>query len=283
MKIILLIKSKPTQNDIEKYIIKLLNKKPYYCYSKLDKNELNYIYNEIIQKFNYHINKNIILSIRASYIKNHIINNYKNININKKKILYDYADTNNLNILDISSKYDISPLNLLRFIFNKLYSKKITYLIKHKNILNKHDLKQLDLAIENDIYALIDNSVILSESINYELELQKFLDKHNILYKTQDQLVEEQTQKYGRPISTPDFLIQSDLYINNIKINWIDAKNYYGANITFILDSLNKQVNKYINEYGTGCIIYKLGYNDSINIKNVILISYSDFLSSSII
>jgi hypothetical protein len=152
------------------------------------------------------------------------------------------------------------------------FSNTIRNIIKHKNILNKHDLKQLDLAIENDIYALIDNSVVLSESINYELELQKFLDKHNILYKTQDQLVEEQTQKYGRPISTPDFLIKSDLYINNIKINWIDAKNYYGANISFIKYSINKQILKYNKNYGNGCIIFKLGFNDELNFNNTLLL-----------
>jgi hypothetical protein len=271
MSINLVNKSIPISDEIEKYIIKIINKKPYYCYSKVNNDELDNIYNTILQKYNIdNLNKNIILSIRASYIKNHMINNHKNINYNKKKIIMDY--NNNINILEISTRYDISPLNLLRFIFTNKYSKKLTYLIKHKNILNKFDLIQLDLAIENDIYALIDNSVVLTESINYELDIQKFLDKNNIKYKTQDQLVEEQTKLYGHPISTPDFLIKSNLYIDNHKINWIDAKNYYGANISFIKKSINKQILKYNKNYGYGCIIFKLGFNDSLKFNNTLLL-----------
>ncbi len=265
--------SLPIPNNIEKYIIKIINKKPYLCYSKMTDEELKYIHNQIIEKFNYDINKNIILSIRASYIKNYMINNHKNININGKKILSDYK--NNINILEISTRYDVSPLNLLRFIFNNKYSKKITYLINHKNLLSKYDLTQLNLAIENDIYALIDNSIVLKESIKYELDIQKFLDYKNVKYKTQDELVEEQTKLYGRPICTPDFLIKSELYIDNIKINWIDAKNYYGADISFIKKSINKQVLKYNQKYGFGCIIFKLGFNDKLNVNNTLLLDNS--------
>jgi hypothetical protein len=264
-------KSIPISDEIEKYIIKIINKKPYYSYSKINNDELDNIYNTILQKYNIdNLNKNIILSIRASYVKNHMINNHKNINYNKKKIIMDY--NNNINILEISTRYDISPLNLLRYIFSSKYSKKLTYLIKHKNILNKFDLIQLDLAIDNDIYALVDNSVVLTESINYELDIQKFLDKHDIKYKTQDQLVEEQIKLYGRPISTPDFLIKSNLFIDNKKINWIDAKNYYGANISFIKKSINKQILKYNKNYGYGCIIFKLGFNDSLKFNNTLLL-----------
>jgi hypothetical protein len=267
---ILINNSIPLSDIIEKYIIKILNKKPYKCYTKIDNNELDYIYNKILKIFNININKNIILSIRASYVKNHMISHNHNINNNNKKIILDY--NNNIDILEISTKYDTSPLNLLRFIFNKKYSKKLTYLINHKNILNNYDLQQLNLAIENDIYALIDNTIVLKESINYELDIQNFLDKKNIKYNTQDQLVEEQTKLYGRAISTPDFLIKSDLFIDKKKINWIDAKNYYGANISFIKKSIIKQILKYNKNYGHGCIIFKLGFNDSLNFNNTLLL-----------
>jgi len=44
------------------------------------------------------------------------------------------------------------------------------------------------------------------------------LDKNNIKYKTQEELVAEQIKNHGVPINTPDFLIKSDLYINGRKI-----------------------------------------------------------------
>ena len=62
-------------------------------------------------------------------------------------------------------------------------------------------------------------------------------------------------------------LIKSDivkLKINNIDINWIDAKNFYGANTNHIKKSVEKQTEKYINSYGTGAIIFKNGFNEEL-------------------
>ena len=72
-----------------------------------------------------------------------------------------------------------------------------------------------------------------------------------------------------------------DFYINNKKINWIDAKNYYGANTTLIKKTIKKQMDKYNKEFGSGAIIFNLGYSSALNnfIDNnkIILISFNDF------
>ena len=65
--------------------------------------------------------------------------------------------------------------------------------------------------------------------------------------------------------------------INGIKINWIDAKNFYGSNIKFDKKKIKKQVQKYINKFGTGCIIFALGYNDHLLIDDVLLFSCDTF------
>ena len=70
------------------------------------------------------------------------------------------------------------------------------------------------------------------------------METNKVRFKTQEDLTKEQMEKYGRPINTPDFLILSDFYINNKKINWIDAKNFYGANTFLIKKKLeNRQKN----------------------------------------
>jgi hypothetical protein len=277
MNIKLINNSTPVLYKVEKYIIKLLNKKPYKCYAKISNSELDNIYNKINNKFNTKINNNIILSIRSSFVKNHmIINNNKNISNNSKRIILDY--NNKINILQISTKYDISPLNILRFIFKNKYSKKLTYIIKNNNILNNYDKIQLNIAIKNDEYSLIDNSQILNDANDYELFIQNFLTKNNIKFKTQNELVKEQIKLYGTPINTPDFLILSNLYIDNFKINWIDAKNYYGSNIYFIKSKIENQIEKYIKEYGTGSIVFKLGFSDNLHFSNTILLDNNTFL-----
>ena len=59
-------------DSIEKYIIKKLNKEPPYIYTFISDNELNKIIQKIKDKYNIDINKNIIISIRSSFIKNHM-------------------------------------------------------------------------------------------------------------------------------------------------------------------------------------------------------------------
>ena len=268
--------SSPLPNYIEKFIISNLNLTPPGSYGKINLTDLSNIINITKNKFSDYknmITPSLIISLRSSFMKNYMIINHKNINNNSVKIINDY--NNKINVLDISKKYDISPLNIIRFIFNKKYNNKLTYLIKHKDLLNDYDSKQLTLAINNDDFALINQDKIQKKSLDFEKEIEIFLKKNSISFQTQEELSEEQTKLYGKAVNTPDFLITSELFINKIKINWIDAKNFYGAKIYFIKKSIEKQIKKYINKYGTGCIIFKLGYNSKLNFKGVLLIDGS--------
>ena len=65
------------------------------------------------------------------------------------------------------------------------------------------------------------------------------------------------------------------MYFNNIKINWIDAKNFYGSNIDFIKKKIKKQIKKYTDTYGSGCIIFSLGFNEKLKFENCIIIDYN--------
>ena len=261
-----------TNND-EITIINLLNKKAPDCYTEITTTELN----NIIQKIKISTNhiESVIKSIRANFIKNKMIRRHKFIKIFSKKILQTY--NRNIDILEISSRFDISPLNLLRFIFEKKYNKKLKNLI-NDNSISEYDKKQLNLAIANDTYSLIDNQHIQKESELFENQVEQFLIKNNIDYKTQNQLSEEQIKLYGHPINTPDFLIISNLYLNEFKINWIDAKNFFGSNIDFVKDKITKQVKKYIDEFGEGCIIFKYGFNEELVLNDVLILSYSSIL-----
>lgn len=258
-----------TNND-EIAIINLLNKNAPDCYSEIKTIELDNIIEKIILSTTYI--ESVIKSIRANFIKNKMICRHKYIKIFSNKILQTY--NKNINILKISSRFDISPLNLLRFIFEKKYNKKLKNLIHDKNI-TEYDKNQLDLAIANDTYSLIDNQQVQKESELFENQVELFLIKNNINYKTQNQLSEEQIQLYGHAINTPDFLIISNLYLNDSKINWIDAKNFFGSNISFIKNKITRQIKKYIDEFGDGCIIFKYGFNEELTFNNVLILSYS--------
>ncbi len=270
------IKSIP--NLLEKFVIKNLDKRAPHIYSKIPDKELDSIYRKTSSNFpeqSDQISKEMIKSMRNSWTRNHMIKFHKNLYKNSKKIQDDY-NNKKLDVLQLSKSYDISPLNLLREIFMKKYNNKLGKLIENPGKMSEYDLAQLNLAIDNDVYALIDQSQIQADSLEFENTIKKFLDKYDIKYKTQEELVEEQKKSHGYAFNTPDFLINSDFYINGQKINWIDAKNFYGSNIEFVSEKIKKQTEKYLKSWGPGSIIFSLGFNEKLHYNNIILIDYQD-------
>jgi hypothetical protein len=262
-------------NEIEKFIYNHINLKPVESYKTLSESELDELYNKVLNEYpnnKNQIKKEIIKSIKASKIRMHMLKQHPKLIKQTDKIIKDY--NNGMNIITLSKKYDYSPLNILRQIFSKKYNKKLTKIFKNKEVLSSRDRTELENAIKNDSYALIDNDKILKESIEFEEIIEKFLKKNKISYKTQNDLIKEQIKSHNSPVNTPDFLITSDLEINNQKIKWIDAKNFYGAKDNFLIKKIKKQTSKYISEFGEGAIIFSLGFNSNLNFKKILLIDY---------
>jgi len=258
-------------DQIEKYIIKKL---PLNSFGITHNSELIKIQQQINNKFGKNINLNIISSIKSTYMKESIIKHHHRLEKYSKYIIDNY---HNMSILALCSKLNLSPMTLLRFILEHNYKSKLKYLIAN-NKLNTYDKKQLEIASANDIYANLDNTGQLIEAIKFEKLIEEYLIEHDVKYLTQNQLDINQIKIYGHSISTPDFQINSDLIINNQQINWIDAKNFYGANSNFIINKINKQIKKYIINYGPGCIIFNHGFNSKFMIDNVLILDYDSLI-----
>ena len=207
------------------------------------------------------VNKKIIRSLRNEYIKNDVFTKYHTV-ANNKNLISDYRK---MTIIDLAKKYKLPPVTLFKIIE------------KTEKLITNYDKEQYKLAIENDIFSITDHTKQLKYSIAFEKKIENVLNKKNIKFTTQDELVEAQTKQYGRAISTPDFLLNSDLYIDYVKINWIDAKNFYGACTPFINYKIKKQIKKYIANYGSGCIIFKLDACSELMFKGVLVLSYEKF------
>lgn len=267
-------------DKIEKNILKLINKNPPNCYARLSKNEINFLEQNIINNPDfkkYNINIEQIQSIRSSYIKNKMIKNHPKLLKNTNNIKKDY--NNKKSILEISKKYDGSPLNIMRVILLKTNSKeKVKKIFNNPNLLNDYDYEQFNIAKENDDFALINQDETFKRATEFEKQIEEILIKNNIKFKTQEQLAQEQIKSHGYAFSTPDFMIESDLIINNYSIKWIDAKNFYGSDIDFVKSKINKQTQKYLNNYGSGSIIFNLGFNKNYcNNPDILYLSWNSF------
>ncbi len=269
------------QNRVEKYIVNKLNLIPPYSYDKITPDELDRVCKDVVNNFNSKdligFTPEIILSLRANLMRSHMMIMHKTLKFKEKSIVKDYDK--GLSVENLVIKYDGSPLNILRLIFQYKYDEKLTAIIKNKTEikLNIRDEKELEWAKSHDIYALVNQDAVLARSSEFEDGVGNILSKHKIRFKTQTELVLEQIKSHGKPFNTPDFLLLDDLYIQNEKINWIDAKNFYGANIGFMKKNIRSQTEKYINEWGTGMIIYKLGFNSAVSFDDILLMDYESF------
>lgn len=261
---------------IEKYIGNKINeykKLEQNIYKSIDDEKLSLIVEQVKNKFNVEVSKGLVKSIETNKMQNHMIKMHKHLINLSDKIMGDYNKY--ADIIKLVKKYDGSPLNLLRIIFKNKYNQKLTSLIKNKFLLSSIDLRELEIGINNDSYALVNQDKILASSNKFEIEISNILVSNSIKFKTQEQL------KKNSPTNTPDFLILSDLEINGIKINWIDAKNYYGTNSNFLKKSIEKQTSKYINTWGSGALIFSLGFSSKLYFENILLIDFESFSKSN--
>jgi len=267
-------------DDVEKQIIKLINKKAPICYKKLSDRETKYLEQNIINNVNYikyNINLEQIQSIRSSYVKNKMIKRHSHLISNTKKIVNDYK--NKRNILSISKKYDGSPLNIMRIILSQTNSKeRVKKLFNKPQLLDDYDYIQFQTAKSNDDFALVNQDEIQERAEQFERQIEEVLKKIGVKYKTQNQLAKEQINSHGRAFSTPDFLIESDLTINGHEIKWIDAKNFFGSDVSFVKNKITDQTKKYIKNYGKGSIIFNLGFNESYFDSNILFLAWNSFV-----
>ena len=254
-------------------------------YKKISKKQQNKMKSIILSNYNFNritdlelenirkkidIDTKILLSYRSQLLKEINMNNHYKVKNQLKFLIKDYQ---NIDILKLSKKYKLSHVSLMRLILKKKYPN-IKSIKKSILQLNSFDKEQLKLAEENDYVAPLDQDNIQKYSEDYEKKIEKYLDKKNIKYKTQELLVQEQIKEKGYPYATPDFLLTEPIQINGLIVNWLEIKNFYGTNIKFMNNKIQKQVNKYFNKWGTGCLVFRYGVYKDLQFDNCIIIAF---------
>lgn len=203
---------------------------------------------------------NIIKSIRHTYlVKFTVIQTHRLINKSIESICKSIESKQN--IMELSRHYRYPPMSLLR-----MYRK---YRKLPKSSLTIPPLIQMVKIAEEDVV----NQDTMKKSLKFEKRIQHWLDKHGILYKTQDELVSEASNL------TPDFLLKNPIVIDGQKIFWIDAKNQFGTP-SFYLSKLRKQADKYNKAFGTGAMIFSSDFNPKLNekIENTVFLDFDGIM-----
>ncbi len=173
-------------------------------------------------------------------------------------------------VIALSKRFDAPPVNTFRAILTgRGWSKsriKET-LNKNPSKLNKHDREQFELAESVDRVSSVNQTETQNAAEVFEVVLCDHFTSLGVRFRRQNELLAEQKVSEGRAIITPDLLLLDDVRINGVPCAWIDAKHFFGADLKFPKKKTQKQVDRYVAEYGQGAIVYRHGFCGGLKLR----------------
>ena len=181
-------------------------------------------------------------------------------------------------VIALSKRFDAPPVNTFRAILTGRGWTKTRIkdtLNKNPSKLNQRDREQFELAESVDRVSSVNQTETQNAAEVFEEILCDHFSSLGIRFRRQEELLREQTKEEGRAIITPDLLLIDDVRINGIPCAWIDAKHFFGADLKFPKKKTQKQVDRYVAEYGHGALVYRHGFCDGLRLRGAIKLDSS--------
>eukprot|EP00578_Thalassiosira_sp_NH16_P000468 CAMPEP_0181130008 /NCGR_PEP_ID=MMETSP1071-20121207/29628_1 /TAXON_ID=35127 /ORGANISM="Thalassiosira sp., Strain NH16" /LENGTH=361 /DNA_ID=CAMNT_0023216037 /DNA_START=311 /DNA_END=1393 /DNA_ORIENTATION=- len=191
------------------------------------------------------------MSYRACLLQQKTMQNHHRLGRMGGSMVRLYHDQQ-LSVVEISRRFDLPPMNVFRTILKGMNMSKMqmkTCLRDPKKIPRERERTQLRGAERAYIVSNLDQSKSLKASQTFEDSLARWFENKGVRLRRQEELVEEQKTTHGRAIRSPDIIFLDDVAINGTHVAWIDAKNFYGANIDMQRKGTENQVRKYLEEW----------------------------------
>jgi hypothetical protein len=190
-----------------------------------------------------------VLSIRNQYVQQHVMRSTGRV---RGRISQLGSSPGADEILRFSRKYNYPPV----LVYKMVYGKADTFCDqKILRQLEDHDVFFRQSRQEQSARDAAAFEVSVVEAFRHA-----GVDASHI--RTQEELVEEQREKYGRPVATPDLLFRHPVQVNGRKIMWVDAKNFYACDLPFVRRSLEEQAAKYNKHFGPGAFMFRYGFSE---------------------
>jgi hypothetical protein len=209
------------------------------------------------------------LSLRSALLQQKTVYSHHRLKSLGKELARKYrAGTS---VLELSNEYDFSPMNLFRVILESMgWSKtKIKESLRNPTSMKERELREFEAAEAADRVASVDQSETQVKADLFEDILADWFLDQGIRLRRQPEMVKEQSEALGRPVRTPDLLFLDHVYINGHPVAWIDAKHFYGADVDFQRKKMKKQMNRYIEEWGSGAIMFRHGFCENLFLPGV--------------
>ncbi len=215
------------------------------------------------------------LSLRSALLQQKTVYGHQAMQNRGRQIYRDYKQ--GMTVVELSKKYDFPPMNIFRQILSeKGWSKsKIKESVRAPSKFSERERKEFDAAEEADRVSNVDQSETHIRADAFETILADWFEEQGVRLRRQPELVKEQSAEIGRPKLTPDILFLDHVEINGQPVAWIDAKHFYGADVGFQRKKMLKQMMRYINEWGSGAIVFRHGFSENLYMAGVTMLDAS--------
>ena len=221
------------------------------------------------------ISKGQALSLRSALLQQKTVYGHQAMRSRGRQIHRDYIQ--GMSVVELSQKYDFPPMNIFRQILSeKGWSKsKIKEYVRAPSRFSERERKEFEAAEEADNVSNVDQSETHLRADVFENILADWFEEQGVRLRRQPELVKEQSVEIGRPKVTPDILFLDHVEINGQPVAWIDAKHFYGADVGFQRKKMLKQMMRYIDEWGSGAIVFRHGFSENLYMAGVTMLDAS--------
>jgi hypothetical protein len=204
------------------------------------------------------------LSLRSALLQQKTVYGHGRLRSQGKNMLRLYKE--GVSVVDLSTRFDFPPMNIFRIILTEMrWSKsKIKESLRQPSKLSKREREEFEAAEAADRVSNVDQGESQERADLFEDILADWFEDQGVRLRRQPEMVKEQKQDLGRPVRTPDILFLDHVEINGKPVAWIDAKHFYGADVDFQRKKMAKQLARYIEEWGSGAVVYRHGFSANL-------------------
>lgn len=215
------------------------------------------------------------LSLRSALLQQKTVYSHHRLRSKSNELARHYRS--GTSIVELSKRYDFPPVNVFRAVLESMgWSKKrIKDSLRNPSSMKQRERDEFEAAEAADRVSSVDQSETQVKADLFEDILADWFEAQGIRLRRQPEMVKEQSERLGRPVRTPDLLFLDHVYINEQPVAWIDAKHFYGADVEFQRKKMKKQMNRYIEEWGSGAIMFRHGFSENLFLPGVLMLDAS--------
>ena len=212
------------------------------------------------------------LSLRSALLQQKTVYSHGRLKSKAKSLFRLYNE--GVSVVDLSKRFDFPPMNIFRIILaEKRWSKsRIKECLREPSKMKKREQEEFEKAEAADRVSNVDQSETHSRADLFEEVLADWFESRGVNLRRQNEMVSEQRLEHGRPINTPDIRFTGHVEINGQPVAWIDAKHFYGADVSFQRKKMTKQMSRYIEEWGSGAVVYRHGFSENLFIPGCLML-----------